>query len=109
MIERIEHTPKLWSHKSSDGETFMFWCPGCGHGHTVPTPRWGFNGDVNSPTFSPSVRHYVTHNYEGGDGREETLCHYHVKAGKIEYCNDCKHQFNGQTIDMVDIPAGYGF
>ena len=75
-------------------------------GYTVPTPRWSFNGDVNSPTFRPSVRHYIQH---PNTGQEQTVCHYHVTAGKIEYCSDFEHAFKGQTIDMADIPTDCGF
>ena len=39
---------------------YAFYCPGCGKKHTVFTkdegfkhPIWGFNGDMDKPTFTP--------------------------------------------------------
>ena len=38
----------------------MFWCPGCDGAHLVYVgdgqgPRWGYNGNPDAPTFTPSV------------------------------------------------------
>lgn len=74
-------------------------CPGCKHNHGVPAERWHWNGDENSPTLSPSVRHYIS----AHEGRpEKTICHYRVEAGKIEYCDDCEHELRGQTVEMIE-------
>lgn len=35
---------------------YMHWCPGCEEVHVLPD-RWTFNGDLDSPTFTPSFRH----------------------------------------------------
>lgn len=102
MSEVIKHTTKLWER---DGN-FLYWCPGCKYAHSIPVPRWSFNGDHTNPTFAPSVRHFTRHPETGA---ERTLCHYHVQCGKIQYCGDCEHELNGQVVDMVDIPADYGF
>lgn len=37
------------------GKTVMFWCPGCNRAHSIKIGVWQFNGDVEKPTFSPSV------------------------------------------------------
>lgn len=87
------------------GGIVAYWCPACKHAHWVPINRWTWNGSLVAPTLAPSVRHYITHE----DKREETLCHYYVKDGKIEYCTDCPHELKGQTIDMVPIPDDYAF
>ena len=47
---------------------------------------WTFNGDMERPTFSPSM-----------------LEHFFVRAGKIEYLQDCDHPMAGMTVDMVDV------
>lgn len=34
-----------------------------------------------------------------------TICHYFIKAGRIEFCGDCTHALKGQTVDLPDFPA----
>jgi hypothetical protein len=77
---------------------YIFFCPGCQMGHMihVDTPnhlgaRWSFNGDMLSPTFSPSV-HIV------GE------CHSFVNAGKIQFLGDCSHALAGQTVNLAAWP-----
>lgn len=89
---------------------WFFWCPGCRHCHSYLTeatdrPNWTFNGDLDRPTFSPSLRVYTTH----PETRvETTLCHLHVTDGELRYCGDCVHDHNGKVVPMCDIPANYG-
>ena len=71
---------------------YMFYCPGCKSNHVYDT-RWGFNGNRDNPTFTPSYK------ADYGDGR---ICHLYVKNGNIEYLNDCFHEFKGQTIPMEE-------
>lgn len=77
---------------------WRYWCPGCESMHVLPTDargqsnghKWTFDGNVDAPTFSPSV-HVVGQ------------CHSFVRAGRIEYLTDCTHALAGQTVDMVDL------
>lgn len=80
---------------------YAFECPGCKSDHMISTNlkfspiAWEFNGDVNSPTFSPSLLVW---------GSEPTLrCHSFVKNGKIEFLSDCFHGLKGQTVDLPEI------
>ena len=83
---------------------YQFYCPGCKEMHNIWTDKadgvdpWGFNGDVNNPTFTPSfkVLSYKGHDISG-------VCHSFIRNGKIEYLSDCTHELAGKTIDMVDI------
>ena len=80
-----------------DVDGYRMNCPGCGDSHTYWTkakgkPLWSFNGDINKPTFCPSLR--CQH---GRDG----CCHFHVTDGMIKYMNDCTHALAGQTVPMV--------
>lgn len=59
-------------------------------------PKWSFNGDYESPTFSPSLL--------VNPGDKYSQCHLFVTNGQIQYCNDSFHQLSGKTIPMVDIP-----
>lgn len=74
-------------------------CPGCKHLHGVPAERWHWNGSEDSPTLSPSVRHFTP---AGEHGPEVTHCHYFVRDGRIEFCGDCKHEFAGKTVELQE-------
>jgi hypothetical protein len=109
-MDKIQHNSKLWERKGETFSTFIYWCPGCGHAHSIPVGpgsghSWTFDGNVESPTFSPSVRHFHTNS----QGEQITSCHYHVQAGQMAYCGDCKHELNGKTVPMEDIPKDYGW
>jgi hypothetical protein len=94
-----------WHQYHHDGKiTFYFYCPGCKHAHGIETPRWSFNGDVQNPSFSPSVRHFYRHPQTN---KEHTTCHYHVRSGRVEFCGDCEHELRGKTVDISDFPEGY--
>jgi hypothetical protein len=110
----VKHNSKLWGRQSDSGETFLIWCPGCKCGHSIPTPRWTFDpqSSVECPTFTPSVRLFIPAQPatdEDPAQPERTICHFNVTSGKLILHADCQHDMNGQTIDMVDIPADYGF
>lgn len=53
--------PVLDVHKQSWGTLYWFYCPGCkgGHGFSVcndgSRPSWSFDGNLERPTFSPSL------------------------------------------------------
>jgi hypothetical protein len=32
-----------------------------------------------------------------------TDCHYHLRAGVIEYCGDCAHALAGKSIPLPEI------
>jgi hypothetical protein len=57
---------------------------------------WQFNGDVEKPTFTPSL---LAFNSPPPNGR----CHSFVKDGRIQFLGDCTHELKGQTVDLPDI------
>ncbi len=89
----------------SNGETigYMIECPACGCGHLFYTNHpdkkhdhnWTFDGNLDSPTFSPSMLVYPSHN--------QKRCHSFVRNGKIQFLNDCGHQMAGQTVELPDM------
>ncbi len=81
------------------GKRFVFNCPACKTEHCVDD-TWGFNGNVDAPTFTPSV---LYREFEGD--KVSRICHFYVKHGKIEYLSDCTHALAGKTVDMVDRPT----
>lgn len=91
-----------------------FMCAGCKEAHQVTVredpnrqgPIWGFNGDFDRPTFTPSV--LVTWN-EPSDVPEEfddtskdkkMVCHSFVRDGHIQFLGDCTHSLAGQTVPL---------
>lgn len=109
----------------------MFKCPGCNKSHGVHVgegagPRWGFNGDGDRPTFTPSVLvrngHHVpnwrdryppgaeascwcTYNAEHPEDPDPFtcgVCHSFVTDGQIQFLGDCTHALAGQTVPLPD-------
>ncbi len=102
--------------RSLEGGRVMFWCPGCDGAHQVGIgegdgPRWGYNGDPEAPTFTPSV--LVQYNgkdagQDRGDGRRAppAICHSFVTDGKIQFLADSTHALAGHTVDLPDFERG---
>lgn len=110
--------------KNSGGSSYgvSFDCPGCatvkqhaetwGADHVVPTngpSAWGFNGDMERPTLTPSILVHSHEAFDKDDNRYTTpRCHSFVTAGRIQFFADCTHALAGQTVDLpdvVDVPA----
>ena len=110
--------------RTIEGDRLGFWCPGCESMHAVTvapsTDAWGFNGDYDRPTFTPSVLvtsgHYApgwsgkscwcTYNAEHADepsGFKCERCHSHVTDGRIKFLGDCTHALANQTVELKAI------
>ena len=96
---------KVWRVKDGEGdERYVFLCPGCGYGHVYYVkhgknsnpnlPTWTFNGDMERPSFTPSLLNY-------GDG--VMRCHLYVTDGMIYFCSDCEHELSGKIVPMQEI------
>ena len=86
----------------ADGKIY-FECPGCGVPHGIAVgngsgPRWGYNGDANKPTFTPSI----LVQFHFGKDHKSVVCHSFVTDGRIQFLNDCTHELAGQTVDIPD-------
>ena len=98
-----------------------FWCPGCEQAHHVTVlgsrgPVWGFNGDGDVPTFTPSILvqtgHFVQPNGKHCDRSGDPewpcdcmCCHSFVRDGRIQFLGDCTHALAGRTVDLPDWPS----
>ncbi|HLP99212.1 MAG TPA: DUF6527 family protein [Sideroxyarcus sp.] len=104
----------------------MFFCPGCECYHRIQYgegngPRWGWNGDAEKPTFTPSILVRGTKMTDKGEAAYEewraagfpkpapekfdsvdTVCHSFVTEGRIQFLGDCTHALAGQTVDIPD-------
>jgi hypothetical protein len=79
--------------------------------------RWSFNGDVDRPTFSPSVRitgKKIVRDELGEwtgewvrDASGNTIddcCHYFLTDGALQFCGDSLHHLAGQTVPLPELP-----
>jgi hypothetical protein len=110
----------------SDG-LLSFYCPGCKCNHAFDK-RWTFDGNMEAPTFSPSLLvgpywtmppgwdYETAPRDEAGElvlavdgihtlGAVQVRCHSFVRAGMIEFLPDCTHELAGRTVPMVDVDA----
>lgn len=111
--------------RSLEDNRVAFWCPGCKGAHQVAVgegegPRWGYNQNPETPTFTPSVLirsgHYIPGHegdcwcsFEARTGRKPGFgcfaCHSFVTDGKIQFLCDCTHALAGQTVPLPEWPG----
>ncbi len=100
---------RRWEHAGGGG--YLFYCPGCSAPHAVSTEgagAWGFNDNLDRPTFTPSV--LVSHpanpqaTDEFKEWRTDRRCHSFVTDGKIQFLDDCTHTLKGQTVPLPELP-----
>ena len=112
--------------RTLEGGGIAFYCPGCESTHQIRisgNAPWSFDGNADAPTFSPSVLvtsgHFLVEHQPGescwciynaaNPGKPAPFvcarCHTFVRAGQIEFLNDCTHALAGQTVPMPDWPA----
>lgn len=103
----------------SDG-SFTYRCP-CGDVHHITPKIWTWNGNVESPTISPSVLVRSGHYVPRQPGEPEScwctyakehpedklpfgcyLCHSYVENGSVRFLNDCSHEHAGKTLPIPD-------
>lgn len=103
--------------RSVEGGGLMFWCPGCDGPHMLRVgegdgPRWGYNGNADAPTFTPSVLVRGVDRLTDKE-REQVMagqhveprpivCHSFVTYGRIQFLADCTHDLAGFTVDLPD-------
>ena len=91
---------------------WLFWCPGCNEAHKVGD-SWQFDGNEESPTFSPSVLTWgprpnteeeLSAYFDQGVPlpNVERRCHSFIRAGQIEFLSDCSHGFAGSTLPLPE-------
>ena len=82
-------------HQQSEN-FFVFWCPGCHTTHSIRTPLWGFNNDIENPTIEGSILAIGL-----------MICHSYVTNGWIRFLDDCEHDLKGQTVELPEWPNKY--
>ena len=83
---------------------YRFFCPGCKELHHYSIvgathPVWDFDGNLESPTFSPSLR--IT----GGFADDPDICHLTLTSGLFHFYPDSTHELSGkQDIPLEEYP-----
>ena len=90
----------MWPLSSRDGTitAYGFWCPGCKEYHSfdvTPGRGWRFNGDIDKPTFSPSLLY----------PSKPIRCHLFLRNGMLQFCGDCGHELAGKTVPLPVDPG----
>lgn len=97
------HRNDNYVHAGANQTAYFFHCPGCecAHAFLVTGPlSWEFNGDLERPTFSPSLL-CTTRMPSGND-----VCHLFMRDGQIEFLSDCTHKLAGRTVPVPDWDGG---
>lgn len=97
-------------------DAYIHWCPGCLEAHRLPD-SWQFNGNVQSPTFTPSFKHsgvkreFVNNEWTGEWLRDASgkpipfVCHYILTNGVLNFCADSTHALAGQSNPLPILPT----
>ena len=78
---------------------YMIFCPACGNGHLFDS-RWTFSGDMEKPTFRPSMLISEWVSPDETKFRSVGRCHSFVTGGMIQFLDDCGHHLKGQTVPL---------
>lgn len=86
--------------------------------HALPD-KWKFNGNLESPTFTPSFKHSgmwqvrVAGKWTGAwvrDGAGKPVpfvCHYVLTDGVLSFCDDCSHALRDKSVPLPVLPEEF--
>lgn len=93
-------------HIESGELNYWFFCPGCEQAHRYAVqapagkPSWTFDGNLQSPTFTPSLLMRSTY----GPQNEPQVCHLFLTGGQLQFLADCTHALAGKTVPLPELP-----
>ncbi len=80
--------------------------------------NWTFDGNLDKPTFNPSVKITGKKIVVDKDGEWtgewvrdangnaiDDCCHYFLHAGQLNFCNDSPHSLAGQSVPLPELPS----
>ncbi len=97
-------------------DAYVHWCPACDEAHRLPD-TWQFNGNLLSPTFTPSFKHGgVKRIMKDGQWTGEWemdaqgkpipfVCHYILTNGVLNFCADSTHALAGKAVPLPVLPT----
>lgn len=87
---------KLRKVETPECEGYAFICRPCKSEHVFytrtgnPNTEWEFNGDMDLPTFNPSLK----------NTRPGMCCHLNLVNGILVYHSDCTHMSKDTSMPM---------
>lgn len=89
-------------------DALMLWCPGCAMAGSgllmIPVsdtkgkrPQWTWNGSLELPSLSPSIRTRTTMN-------GSFICHSFLTNGIWDFLTDSTHPLSGRKVPVEDLP-----
>lgn len=90
-------------------EGYVFLCEACNYKHVFYTKtgnkktEWDFNGNVDSPTFLPSLKNSHPGDQKNGGNIPPHCCHLYLTNGVIKYEADCTHSMAGTSRPLKDM------
>lgn len=102
-----------WDPEDKKG-VIAIWCQGCNTYHQIATKEpfsngavWTFNGDMDRPTFTPSLLvktgSFASPGFIDPPEIPPTLCHSFITNGMIQFLGDCTHNLKNQTLELPEI------
>jgi hypothetical protein len=93
--------PKAEAIKDSNNQHagYIIYCPACKGYHHLDT-RWTFNGNLDRPTFQPSLLVNGRANFENP---AVPRCHSFITDGRIQFLSDCTHEMAGKTVELPEV------
>src|SRR5579872_3315764 len=93
---------------------YYFRCPATGKQYEVSTKHawkanqivYGFNGNLEAPTFSHSiliVNGQLIGNGEPVNTNDATVNNFAIVDGNIRYFENCTHALKGKTVPLPDL------
>lgn len=100
---------------AGEGRRLRWFCPGCDEAHQVSLDGplrpgetncgpWGWNGDGEAPSFTPSVNVRPAGRPADAPATVRGRCHAIITAGVISFCADSQHRLAGQSVPMPELP-----
>mgnify|MGYP003386221911 CR=1 FL=1 len=107
-LESTKETSPSYAEAAGEShEAYTFYCPGCEHTHIYyvkwgerskqQSPTWNFNGNMERPTFTPSLLNKCDW---GAFKENPQICHLFLTNGILEFCSDSTHKYAGQKIPL---------
>lgn len=107
VLKRTHTVHRPGAPDEEKGERYWFFCDGCSTNHAYTTKLakgdvghvWEFDGNEESPTFSPSLMCNKDATPEDV-ARGMHRCHLYLRAGMVKYLDDCTHHLANQTVPV---------
>ena len=100
-----------WDWDGKHFAAYYVYCPACERAHRFiveneenPEHCWEFSGELDWPTFRPSL--LVNCGPLKLGGRDE-VCHSYLRNGVWRYLGDSTHKLANHHTPMVDFPENY--